>query len=248
MAHRSDNPPRTPVTRDRVLAEALRLADAEGLERLTMRRLGQACGVEAMSLYHHVADKEAVLDGLTEAVLAEVELPLPGAAPWDETVCAGARALRDAYLQHPGALSALAVRPAFRHAHGRRLIEWMLTVLRDAGFTALDAMYGSRTIGMFVTGFAGAAGGQAGGHGGVSAGDHGGVSAGGHGGVTATEAVATLDQISESEFPVQVALRREASQQAGGASAWDWDDLFEFGLRALVDGLTLRLGQSKTSG
>ena len=63
---------RTPLTRDRVLHAAVRLADKGGLQSLSMRKLGQALGVEAMSLYKHVADKEDILDGLVDAVFGEI--------------------------------------------------------------------------------------------------------------------------------------------------------------------------------
>ncbi|HZG92102.1 MAG TPA: TetR family transcriptional regulator, partial [Pseudonocardia sp.] len=63
---------RTPLSRDRVLRAAVDLADREGLEALTMRQLAQALGVEAMSLYHHVANKAAILDGAIEVVFDEV--------------------------------------------------------------------------------------------------------------------------------------------------------------------------------
>ena len=68
---------RSPLTKDRVLKAALRLADEGGIESLSMRKLGQELGVEAMSLYNHVANKDEVLDGIVEAVVREVELP-PG--------------------------------------------------------------------------------------------------------------------------------------------------------------------------
>jgi AcrR family transcriptional regulator len=66
---------REPLTRDRVLATALAIADADGLEALTMRRLAQELGVEAMSLYHHVEDKRDLLGGIAELVVRQIELP-----------------------------------------------------------------------------------------------------------------------------------------------------------------------------
>src|SRR5437763_4495813 len=70
--------PRTPLNRDRVLAAALRLADEAGIEALTMRKLGQAVGVEAMSLYNHVANKDDLLDGMVDLVFSEIGLPSVG--------------------------------------------------------------------------------------------------------------------------------------------------------------------------
>src|SRR3978361_1834884 len=76
---------RAPVNRERTLEVALALADSEGIEAVTMRRLARELGVEAASLYHHVKGKEQILDGLVELVAAEIELPKPS-ADWRETV------------------------------------------------------------------------------------------------------------------------------------------------------------------
>ena len=69
------------LSRERVLKAALDLADAEGLAGVTMRRLAADLGVEAMSLYHHVPGKEALLDGLVEALVAEIEADLAHLGP-----------------------------------------------------------------------------------------------------------------------------------------------------------------------
>src|SRR5215203_6060969 len=75
----ADRPPRVPLTRERVLKTAVALADASGSESLSMRKLGEAAGVEAMSLYHHVANKEDLLDGMIDVVFGEIDLPAGGA-------------------------------------------------------------------------------------------------------------------------------------------------------------------------
>ena len=67
--------PRIPLTRERVLRVAVRLADEVGFESLTMRRLGQELGVQAMSLYNHVANKDDIRDGIVDLVLSEIEVP-----------------------------------------------------------------------------------------------------------------------------------------------------------------------------
>ena len=72
--------PRTPLNRDRVLLAALALADASGIDSLSMRKLGEAVGVEAMSLYNHVPSKADLLDGLIDLVFSEIELPSGAAA------------------------------------------------------------------------------------------------------------------------------------------------------------------------
>src|SRR6185295_15767085 len=71
--------PRVPLTRELVLQTALRLADQGGLESLSMRKLGQELGVEAMAVYYHFANKDEVLDGIVDLVWGEIDLPVAGA-------------------------------------------------------------------------------------------------------------------------------------------------------------------------
>jgi AcrR family transcriptional regulator len=78
--------PRIPLTRQRVLDAAVALADRDGVGSLSMRKLATELGVEAMSLYHHVASKEAILDGIVDVVFGEIELP-SGDVGWRP--CAG---------------------------------------------------------------------------------------------------------------------------------------------------------------
>jgi len=93
---------REPLTRDRVLATALAIADAEGLEALTMRRLAQELGVEAMSLYHHVEDKRDLLGGIAELVVRQIELPsLDG--DWKAAIRACAISAHAVLRAHPWA-------------------------------------------------------------------------------------------------------------------------------------------------
>jgi AcrR family transcriptional regulator len=104
--------PRTPkITRAQILSAALDIVDEEGLGALSMRRLGQRLGVEAMSLYNHVPDKAAVLDAVHEAVLLELELPdLTG--HWRTDAAALARAFRHTLIAHPHTALLFAERPA----------------------------------------------------------------------------------------------------------------------------------------
>jgi AcrR family transcriptional regulator len=90
---------RAPLNRERVLAAAIKLADEGGLELLSMRKLGVALGVEAMTLYHHFENKEDVLDGIVDIVFGEIDLPLPG-LHWKVAMRERARAVRDALARH----------------------------------------------------------------------------------------------------------------------------------------------------
>jgi AcrR family transcriptional regulator len=142
------------LSRDRILASATRLADREGLEAVTMRRLGRTLGVEAMSLYKHVAGKDAILDGLLERVLAEVHLPAPG-RDWESEVRRAATSLHDALASHPWACGLVMAPASWPNALGARIryIEALLGTLRAAGFTPAEAYYGYHALDSHAVGF-----------------------------------------------------------------------------------------------
>src|SRR4029450_4824660 len=98
----TDTERRLPLSRERILNAALELADENGIEAVTMRKLGQALGFEAMSLYNHVANKDEVFDGILDLVLAECEPPSP-AGDWAEAIRGSARSVHQALRKHPWA-------------------------------------------------------------------------------------------------------------------------------------------------
>src|SRR5678816_2585028 len=93
---------RKPLSRERVLRAAIELADADGIEALSMRKLARELGVEAMSLYNHVANKDAILDGIVEVVAAEAEFPADE-TEWKSAIRQSAIATRDMFVRHPWA-------------------------------------------------------------------------------------------------------------------------------------------------
>jgi AcrR family transcriptional regulator len=93
---------RTPLSRERILRAALELADEGGIESLTMRKLGETLGFEAMSLYNHVANQDDVLDGILDLVLAETEPPSPD-GEWATALRDSAISVHQALLRHPWA-------------------------------------------------------------------------------------------------------------------------------------------------
>ena len=113
--------PRLPLSRERILQAALELVDEGGIESLTMRKLGQVLGFEAMSLYNHVANKDDVLDGILDLVLAESEPPSP-TGDWDAAIRASAISVHDALRRHPWSCALLMspghARPARTALHG----------------------------------------------------------------------------------------------------------------------------------
>lgn len=145
-------PDRAPLSRERILETALSLVDREGLEALSMRRLGVELGVEAMSLYRHVPSKAALLDGLHETILAEMPAPRRGKA-WLDSLRAMARAFRRVLLSHPHAVPIFATRPAVTHASLRH-VEAALSLLRDAGLGARDSVSAFQVLVTFIVGHA----------------------------------------------------------------------------------------------
>ncbi len=140
---------RPPLSRDRVLAAALDLADRHGLEALTMRRLGSELGVEAMSLYKHVAGKDEILDGIVELVLVEIELP-PADVEWKDAMRERARSVRDVFRRHAWAIGLLESRSGGRAA--AVYVDAIIGVLRSAGFTVDDAAHAFWLLDSYVYG------------------------------------------------------------------------------------------------
>jgi AcrR family transcriptional regulator len=125
---------RAPLSRERILGAALELADEGGIESLTMRKLAQVLGFEAMSLYNHVANKHDLLDGVLDLVLAETE-PASRAGDWDTAIRASAISVHDALRRHPWAASLL-MSPEHARAARLRHMDLLLGRLREAGFSA----------------------------------------------------------------------------------------------------------------
>jgi AcrR family transcriptional regulator len=125
---------RVPLSRDRVLRAAIGLADESGIESLSMRRLGQELGVEAMSLYNHVANKDEILNGIVDIAESEIELPSPG-ADWKPALRKTGISAHDAFERHPWAASLTLSTSGARPARWRYM-NAILGSLREAGFSA----------------------------------------------------------------------------------------------------------------
>ena len=151
MSESAKSAPRTPLDRPRVLAAGVALADARGLERVSMRALARTLGVEAMSLYNHVADKDDLLDGMVDRVMTEIEAPAPD-TPWREAMRRRAMTSRDAYARHPWAARLVHTRPSVGPG---RLASFDATIgcLRGAGFSYALTVYALSTLDAFVHGF-----------------------------------------------------------------------------------------------
>ena len=138
---------REPLTRDRIIEAALRVMDAESLEAVTMRRIGRELGVEAMSLYNHVEDKDDILEGVTERVMNEFEFP-PSTGDWAEDAREMAREWRRLLGLHPSVCQLLAERHKPLDGLATfRAMDSALGVLRRAGMSARDAAQAFNALG-----------------------------------------------------------------------------------------------------
>jgi AcrR family transcriptional regulator len=130
------------------------MADEGGLEAVSMRSLSRSLGVTPMSLYNHVAGKEAVLDGLVNVVLREFELPVEG-DEWETAIRRLARSAHDALLRHPWACGLVIAPSGAGMALDARLayIEAILGCLRSAGFSSELAYHGYHAVDSHILGF-----------------------------------------------------------------------------------------------
>jgi AcrR family transcriptional regulator len=151
MARRAA-PPRAGLTRDRVLRAAITRADRDGITGLTMRKLGEELGVEAMSLYNHVKNKDDLLDGMTDAVFAEIELPAEGEDPMPE-LRRRALSVRSALKRHPWATPLMQSRthpgPATLRHH-----DAVIGAMRRAGFSIELTARAFSVMDAYIYGFA----------------------------------------------------------------------------------------------
>ena len=142
--------PRIPLSRERVLGAALALADEGGIEALSMRKLARELGVEAMSLYNHVANKDEIIDGIIDLVAGEADLPTD-ATDWKTAMRQSAISMRDAFLRHPWASSLW----MSRHGGSARLRrgDWMLRTLREAGLSKELTYHAYHIVESHILGF-----------------------------------------------------------------------------------------------
>ena len=140
------------LSKQRVVVEAIRLADRDGVDGLSMRRLAGALGAGAMSLYHYVASKEELLDAMIDVVFEEIELP-PDETDWQSAMRRTALSTRQALARHPWATSLMESRTSPGPANLRHR-EAVTACLRSAGFSVLMATHANWLLDSYVYGFA----------------------------------------------------------------------------------------------
>jgi TetR/AcrR family tetracycline transcriptional repressor len=146
-------PHREPLTRDRIVRMALRLMDEEGVDSLTMRHIGKELGVEAMSLYNHVTDKEDILDAVAELVMSEYRAEQPG-DDWVESARVAAHEWRRLLKAHPNVITLLIERKhPMASVEGLLPMENAFEILRRAGLSEADTVQVFRAVGGYIFGF-----------------------------------------------------------------------------------------------
>jgi AcrR family transcriptional regulator len=208
-----------------VLRAAVELADHRGIESLTMRNLGQELGVEAMSLYNHVAGKEAILDGLVEVVIGEVLEAVDGSEPagpaeWKAVTRRRILAARDVMLRHrwaPGVLESRTEMPAV----GLRYYDGLLGLMLQGGFSADLAHHAMHALGSRALGFT--------------------QELFDEDTDVPAETVAMMAQQMAAEYPNLGEMLKVVTHDADTTLGWCDDQFeFEFGLDLILDGLERR--------
>jgi AcrR family transcriptional regulator len=147
----TETPPRLPLSRERVLQAAMWLADEVGFESLSMRRLGQELGVQAMSLYNHVENKDDLRDGIVDLVMSEIESAADG-PDWKESIRRSAISAHEVLLRHRWACKLMMEAKGVSQAR----LQWMealLRTLREAGFSADLTHHAYHALDSHITGF-----------------------------------------------------------------------------------------------
>jgi AcrR family transcriptional regulator len=218
---------RTPLTRERILAAAIDVADTGGLEGLSMRRLGQALAVDPMALYRHVRDKDDLLDGLRDVILGEIPMAAPQ-PDWRAAIRSQTLGAREVMRRHPWAPRLLEDR-----AQGASIIAYVdgiLGIFHAGGLSIALAHHALHVLGSRVVGFTQDLF--------EDAGDP-----------EADPGAAAAFARSMAGIHPHVARLAVAVSHEGGLGGCDSDEEFLFGLDLLLDGLErVRVGEQTVSG
>jgi len=207
---------RPALSRDRVLRSALAVADAGGIASLTIRSLAERLGAKPMSVYHYVANKDEILDGIVDLVFGEIELPVAG-RDWRSEMCQRAASARQALKRHPWAIGLMESRTAPGPATLRHH-DAVIGALRAAGFSVAMTAHAYALIDSYVYGFALQE-----------------ASLPFKGPETIGEiAEPMLQQFSNGEYPHFVEMATEYVLRPG----YDFGAEFDFGLTVILDALT----------
>lgn len=216
-------PRKVPLTRERIVEAALSVVDAEGLDALSMRRIGQELGTGAASLYAHVGSKEELIEQVLDRVYGEIELEKPDASVWEEQIKRVLRRARAVLTSHGDIAKAAVVANVPVTPNGMDIADCMLGILRAGGLDERTAAYGVDLLGVYVTATA--------------------FEASTRVGHSQEDAAAYGDQVREyfstipaDRYPMITSMAEALTRNVG-------DERFEFGLEILVAGLARQGGR-----
>ncbi|WP_448809003.1 TetR/AcrR family transcriptional regulator C-terminal domain-containing protein [Agromyces bauzanensis] len=217
---------RAPLTRDRVLRTAVELADTAGIDALTIRRLASELGVEAMSLYYHVANKEAILDGVVDLVFQEIEQAVGGFAvaatdaAWTTTLRTRILAARAVMLRHPWVPAVMDTRTGLGLTQAR-YVDAVVGILRSGGLSFDLIHHAMHALGSRMFGFTQELGEEE------------------------AQDPADLEQMAAMVPHLAAMLAEVAHDDPDSTLGWCDDQVeFEFGLDLILDGLERRARQA----
>jgi len=207
--------PRIPLSREKVLSAAVRVADEGGIEALNMRRLAQEFGVVPMALYKHVANKDDMLDGMVDVVFGEIEAPT-GDVDWKTAMRRRAVSARESLSRHPWAVGLTESRmrpgPANLRHH-----DSVIGCLREAGFSVAMAIHAYSALDSYIYGFALQEQTLP---------------------FEATDKVGEASELILSQFPLgEYPYLAETIVEHVGKPGYDYADEFEYGLDLILDGV-----------
>ncbi|MFI0454573.1 TetR/AcrR family transcriptional regulator C-terminal domain-containing protein [Actinomadura sp. 6N118] len=220
------------TTREVVIRAAIRLADRDGLNALTMRRLAAHLEVGPMSLYRYIPDKEELLRLMADVAFGEEEPPEPGPSGWRAKLELAARLQWRAYRRHPWLPTIMhnsLVRPP-AVSSGIRMVDWELRALEGLGLSRHDMLHTVFALDGYV--------------GGIAASNALEVQAEHDTGVTGQERIAAERALHAELFGPGRFPALAASVPADATSITDLDELFEFGLRHQLDGIAAMLART----
>jgi TetR/AcrR family tetracycline transcriptional repressor len=202
--------PREPLSRERIVDTAIALVDAEGLDALTMRRLGAELGMDPMAVYYYLPNKAALLDAVVEAVMAEIDLGVDDpSAPAEDRLISAARAYAQVLVRHRNAMPLLLVRgPATPAALAP--VEVMVAILRSGGVPPEHAVAGMHVLTAAVRGYAA---------------------------IIANEMADPGNRDAEAQVALASPDQFPYLSEAAAGPRQDTEAAFEFGLRAIANGL-----------
>lgn len=203
---------REPLTKEKIVEKALEMLDADGVNGISMRRLGEALGVEAMALYHHFPNKDAILDALAGRIIEEVGpgMPLDANADWKDIMLTGPAAAGRAVTAHPNS-GWLFLGRQYESPEGLQMLEAPLRLLEGAGFRGQQLVDAAHAIFAYTAGWYALSSGQGGSWSGPS------------------------DEAVEAAGETTPVTARYAPELR------DWSRGMEEGLRALLEGLERQL-------